>query len=87
MSSVTQLLRSELIGRYVKAVKKQDGFEFQGKIIDETRNTLVLKTKKGQKRLVKENFSFEFGDVVVDGTYFKKRPERRIKTRLKNGKN
>lgn len=88
MTSVLELLRGELIGRYVKAVQKDNEHKFEGKIIDETKNTVVLKSKTCRKRLVKERFSFEFsGGICIDGSYFTKRPKSRIKTRLKNGKN
>lgn len=56
---------------------------FEGKIIDETKNTFVLKTKKGRKRLVKTAYVFEFKTakhiITIEGRHFAKRPHERIK--------
>lgn len=85
---VLHLLKQELIGRDVNAVCK-DGKEFAGKIIDESKSTIVLSTGKGEKKLAKRNHWFEFkvdgARVRIDGALIEKRPEERIKMK-KNGK-
>ena len=80
-------MKGELIGRNTRAVNLRNKDVFEGKIIDETRNTFVLKTQKGSKRLIKRAYKFEFVHkdklVVVDGKHLNKRPEERIKAKSK----
>ena len=77
-------LRHEFIGREVKAVNS--GIE--GKVIDETKNSFLVKTKNDmKKRLLKQNSLFEFrsesGITVIDGNLILMRPEDRIKIKTK----
>ena len=79
----------ELIGLRVKVVKcfdrKQAGLE--GKVIDETKNTLVIATMTGTKRLVKSSSTFRFylngKAFVVDGLEINSRPYERIEKSMK----
>ncbi len=52
---------------------------FKGKIIDETKNTLTIKTKQGKKKILKTNANFEIDGKLIDGKKVTKRPEDRIK--------
>jgi RNase P/RNase MRP subunit p29 len=52
---------------------------FHGKIIDETKNTLVIKTKEGEKKFLKNNSKIEFDKKIINGKKVTKRPEERIK--------
>ena len=58
-----------------------------GKIVDETRDTLIV--EKGQKRLrlPKENYSFEFREgnslVRIRGSLINKRAEDRLKIKVR----
>ncbi len=83
---VLKILRGELIGRNIKAIHLKDRREIEGKVIDETKHTFVFETKKGRKSLVKARYAFEFPygkkRVRIEGRYFDKRPDERIKTRL-----
>lgn len=76
------LLKKELIGMHVEVVGKN----VQGKIIDETKNMLTIKTKKGIKKIIKKNSKMEFTieneRIAVEGDRLVARPEDRIK--LKN---
>ncbi|MBL7054842.1 ribonuclease P protein subunit [Candidatus Woesearchaeota archaeon] len=76
------LLKKELIGMHVEVVGKN----VQGKIIDETKNMLTIKTKKGIKKIIKKNnkmeFTIENERIAVEGDRLVARPEDRIK--LKN---
>ncbi len=87
MNNVLRIIRGELIGKKIKAIHLKEGREVEGKIIDETKSTLVFKTKEGRKRLVKSVYAFEFPfgkkRIRIDGKYFDKKPEDRIKTRLR----
>ena len=73
-------LRQEFIG---KEVKVADG-NIEGRIIDETKNSFLIKTKGNlKKRLLKQNSSFQFksgnDEFFVDGNLILMRPEDRIK--------
>lgn len=74
--------REEFIGRHVKVLqsscKNQTGLE--GKVVDETKNTLVIETKNGEKTVLKKNCCFIFeGKDVVKGCEILFRPEERTK--------
>jgi RNase P/RNase MRP subunit p29 len=86
MNDIKKLLAGELIGRKVVLEKKSDGRLIDGKIIDETKNTIIIKINDERKRLVKPLYKFGFivGDkrIVIDGKLLNKRPEERIKNKL-----
>lgn len=91
MITPENLVRHELIGLQVRIEKckapQSKGLE--GKVIDETRNTLVLESGGKQKTLIKEDSVFLFtipsGERVrVSGKIIVARPEDRIKKKLKN---
>lgn len=86
MNQTSRLLKGELIGREVCLTRLADGTALRGKIIDETKNTVVIQSKTQKKRLIKALYAFEFElegrKLRVDGKHFQKRPEERIKTRL-----
>jgi ribonuclease P protein subunit POP4 len=79
----------ELIGLRVRVVKcldrKQAGTE--GTVIDETKNTLVISTGDGKKRLVKASSTFRFyvdgKAFVVNGLEINSRPYERIERSMK----
>ncbi|WP_088336252.1 ribonuclease P protein component 1 [Methanopyrus sp. KOL6] len=84
------IVRHELIGLKCRVVKSlgppYEGLE--GKIVDETKNTLVLKTESGEKVIVKDRVLLEFklpsGERVrVDGALLVGRPEERLSKRIK----
>jgi len=90
MITPENLVRHELIGLEVlveKAANKSlEGL--QGKVVDETRQTLTLKTEKGEKKVPKVVcvFVFRLPDgkkVRVAGELLVSRPEDRIKKKLK----
>ena len=76
-----QILLDEIIGKKIKianaSCKGLAGIE--GTIIDETQNTLVIKTKKGNKHVPKAPCTFEIEGVKVKGKLFLTRPQERIK--------
>lgn len=84
------LVRHELIGLEVKISKSKNKFlvGVKGMVIDETYNTLVIKTdSKKEKKIIKKICVFDFklpdGTIVsVDGRLLVGRPEDRIKKRL-----
>ena len=76
------MLRGELIGLEVIIDKKT-----RGRIIDETKNMFVVRTKEMQKKYIKKSHEFEFifqnKTVRVNGGLLVAKPEDRIKMRIK----
>ena len=71
----------ELVGKSITIVasphKKWIGW--QGKIIDETKSSLLVSDHGTVKRLLKRNLLFKLGSEIVSGTDLIKRPEERLK--------
>jgi len=79
------LAKDELIGRFVKIVKCSDPV-WKGKsgvIIDETKNTFLIKMNETQKKIAKKIATFEFEydgkKIMINGSKITYRPEDRIK--------
>jgi ribonuclease P protein subunit POP4 len=79
------LAKDELIGLQVKIRDCTDpSWKGQnGLIVDETKNTFLIKTKDGNKKIAKKTamFEFEYNDkkIIIDGKKIAYRPEDRIK--------
>jgi len=73
------ILRMEFIGKQVNIPSRK----IVGKIIDETKNSFLIKTEHSRKRVPKINSLFQIninnGLVEVDGNLIAMRPEDRIK--------
>lgn len=74
------ILRGEFIGKQIR--DKNKGID--GKIIDESKNSFLIKTKKNlKKRLLKKNALFELilasEKVIIEGNSILMKPEDRIK--------
>jgi len=70
----------ELIGLDVNVV----GRNISGKVVDETKNSILIETKKGERKTaMKMNNTFEFalpeGKIAIDGKDISGRAEDRIK--------
>ncbi len=79
-----EFILSEFIGEEVLVRKSADRGRqgTRGRIIDETRNTFVVRTREGKDVVVpKKGNVFEFVDsgVAVDGSVVAVRPEDRTK--------
>jgi len=90
MISPQNVLRHELIGLDVLVVRASNPGHagVTGRIIDETRNTLIILTGRGEKRIPKRFSVFRLrlpdGTTVdVDGSSLEPQPERRINMRIK----
>jgi ribonuclease P protein subunit POP4 len=77
------LRKHELIGLSVVVRSATDPslVGLQGRVVDETRNTLLVETAKGEKRVPKHGAEFVFGSegIPVHGDDLLFRPEDRIK--------
>jgi ribonuclease P protein subunit POP4 len=84
------LVKHEIIGleATVEESPNKSMVGLKGEVVDETRNTITVETKTGEKIIQKKNtvFMFKLPDgskVKVDGTLLVAKPEERTKKRLK----
>ncbi|TLZ94352.1 MAG: ribonuclease P protein subunit [Methanobacteriota archaeon] len=78
------LRKHELIGLEVEVLHATDPTQahVRGRVVDETRNTLVLEIQGDEKRIPKHGSRFRFeiqGGLEVDGEEIRFRPEDRVK--------
>jgi ribonuclease P protein subunit POP4 len=78
------LRKHELIGLQVEVVDAMDPTQahVRGRVVDETRNTLVVEVQGREKRIPKQGSRFRFdvdGGIEVDGDEIRFRPEDRVK--------
>ena len=84
MITPTNLIRHELIGLDVIVSESLNPLSIgiQGKVIDETQQTLTIQTKKGNKKILKRLSTFVFNvkdeKVEVKGSVIAKRPWERL---------
>lgn len=89
MRTPENLIRHELIGLRLKVIESSNkkNVGISGKVIDESRNVIVIEGGKGEVRLAKEHnvFVFSLGKqkVRIDGEILVGRPEDRIKKKFK----
>jgi len=90
MIEIKDVLRHELIGLYVKVVKSKNkaNLGIYGKIVDETKSSLVIMHNDKLKRVFKKNIIIELtlgkSKLQIDGKMFAKKPEERIKIKVKS---
>jgi ribonuclease P protein subunit POP4 len=90
MINARNILRHEIIGMDVLVVSASNSLHrgIAGKVIDETRNTLIIRTSSGDKMIPKMHscfrFRFEGGTKVdVDGSVLIIPPEKRVTLNIK----
>ena len=90
MKAAATIIQGELIGLDAKVVKSTNpsNLSISGKIVDETRNTLVIRQNENDKVVTKETAVFQFtlpnGTIVeVEGAAIIGRPEDRVKKKPK----
>jgi ribonuclease P protein subunit POP4 len=90
MISPRNNLRHELIGLDVSVAEASNPLHrgISGRIIDETRNTLLIRTPCGDRRIQKQYSRFritlpEGAEVIIDGSALIAAPERRITQYMK----
>lgn len=78
-----EITKDELIGLDVEVIgsKNKSDIGIKGKIIDETKNCLVINTENGEKKMIKENIIIKIPEkgLKLDGKLLANRPEDRIK--------
>ena len=90
MISPQNILRHELIGLDVLVARASNPGHVgvSGRIIDETKNTLVILTGRGETRIPKRFSVFRIRlpdgtTVEIDGSSLETQPERRISMRIR----
>ncbi len=73
--------KDNLIGLKVKVIDadNKSQISIEGKIIDETRNTIKVQTTTEIKQLMKNNITLMINDQKINGKNLVGRPEERIK--------
>lgn len=83
--SLKEYRKYGLIGRNIEIVmaKNKSLIGLKGKVVDETKNMLVIESKDREKRVLKEQvkllINFKKEKIKADGKIFVGRPEERIK--------
>ena len=82
---IKDIIKHELIGLHARIAdsKNQANIGLTGKIINETKKTITIKTSKGEKMFFKNNIKIELkldnSRIRIDGSSLIRRPEERIK--------
>jgi ribonuclease P protein subunit POP4 len=82
---VNDIVKHELIGLKTKVVdsKNKANIGIQGKIIDETKNTIIIQSKGDKKKLFKTNITIDVQVnnkiVRINGKLLVGRPKERVK--------
>ncbi len=73
-------LRGEFIGLTVRVIQSRDPslLGVEGRIIDETKNMLVVESQGKIKKIAKDIAVFDIAGHMVEGRKIKYRPEERI---------
>ena len=84
MRTKGNIVKHELIGLDIRVLRSSSiPAGLRGRVIDETKNLLIIETAKGEKKVPKNHSIFEFeipeGHVTVNGERLLFRPEDRIK--------
>lgn len=80
--------KGELIGKKVKVKKAKNinNENIQGTIIDETKNTLKIKSEQKTLQIIKQNANFEINKkgqkIILRGDLLVGNPEDRIKKKI-----
>ena len=71
------------IGKSVKVLHATNTtyINIEGVIIDETKNTFVIKTDAGEKTVLKKDAEFNIDNETIQGNKITKRLENRLKSR------
>jgi len=89
MITPKNLIKHELIGLEVEIADSTNKFQVgvKGLVVDETKNTLIIETEKGIKKIQKKGSTFIFKisneKVKVNGNKIAVRPEERLKLKVK----
>ncbi|MEA2045559.1 MAG: ribonuclease P protein component 1 [Euryarchaeota archaeon] len=86
------IARHEIIGLLTEVVESTNPCleGIRGRVTDETRNTFLIETDDGEKRVAKSHVSFVFslprGRVKVAGSILVSQPENRIHKKIRKSR-
>jgi ribonuclease P protein subunit POP4 len=73
----------ELIGEHIEITNSTNKTQLglKGQVIDETKNTIKIKTNQGEKTILKSSIDFKIKskEIIIKGNTIKKRTEDRLK--------
>jgi ribonuclease P protein subunit POP4 len=77
------MIRHDLVGRDLKVVDAHNNalVGITGKVVDETKSTLRVRTDRGEKTLLKEQVTIEVDGTRIEGELLTQRPEKRTRLR------
>ena len=77
----TRIYPHEILGHAVCVIEATNPSlkGMSGMIVEETLRTLLLSTKKGEKRVLKRGLLLKIGEAFIEGGELLRRPEDRIK--------
>ncbi|PIZ52124.1 hypothetical protein COY27_01390 [Candidatus Woesearchaeota archaeon CG_4_10_14_0_2_um_filter_33_13] len=79
----TTIYPHELIGEKIVIVASKNPFNLSisGRVVDETKSTIVVEQKDTKKRLFKNNITIKLvrNGQIINGQELAKRPEERLK--------
>ncbi|MBW2996073.1 ribonuclease P protein subunit [Candidatus Woesearchaeota archaeon] len=79
--NVKDIAKREIIGLETEIIdsKNKSNIGIKGKIIDETKSTIIIKDKKAKKRLLKNNITLKINNITIKGKLLQGKPKERIK--------
>jgi len=79
------IIHAEWIGKNIRVTKATNKSleKIDGKVVDETKFTITIGTKFGNKRIQKSGTEFEIDGKIVQGDKVLSAPEERIKLKVK----
>lgn len=74
-------MKGEMIGKTMEVINSsnKDMVGIHGKIVDETKNAIVIASEGQRKTILKKGSTFRIGDNTVKGDEIAVRPEDRVK--------
>ena len=75
------IIRDELMGLKTEIIDSENksNIGIKGKIIDETKHTIIIQAKGKRKRLFKNNITLKINKQVINGKLLLGKPKERIK--------
>jgi len=77
--------KMNLIGKIVQVIASNNKtlIGVEGKVVDETKQTIVIDAQEKTKKVLKKDVKLKVGSIIIDGADLIGRPEERIKKKSK----
>jgi ribonuclease P protein subunit POP4 len=85
MRTITNITKHEFVGTELQVAEavNQDLIGIGGVVVDETRNTFIIQTPKGERQVLKNGAQFKTTiqnqEVLIEGHILVAKPEDRLK--------